>query len=224
MLKKLKLEIKDVTEKFRSNRKYTSLERVKEVEKIVLTEIHNKDLEQKELLLHLALEIGHPLKVKSIELKEELEKFLQLVLIELINCKENLNKDASEYYQCLEAINDKLYTIVAYKLRQLMKYEQFKFRIPRFGNTQKLLKKKINQLLACDINHSFLQEKRDAEYVEQIRKQYQEKKTIRNLTYGAIFVYFGILFRQKKWFQSINKHYRYALFGFVGAVLFYQLQ
>lgn len=45
MLKKLKLEIKDVTEKFRSNRKYTSVERVKEVEKIVLTEIHNKDLD-----------------------------------------------------------------------------------------------------------------------------------------------------------------------------------
>lgn len=45
MLKKLKLEIKDVAEKFRSNRKYTSLERVKEVEKIVITEIHNKDLD-----------------------------------------------------------------------------------------------------------------------------------------------------------------------------------
>lgn len=45
MLKKLKLEIKDVTEKFRSNRKYTSLERVKEVEKIVINEIHNKDLD-----------------------------------------------------------------------------------------------------------------------------------------------------------------------------------
>ena len=45
MFKKLKLEIKDVTEKFRANRKYTSLERVKEVEKIVLHEIHNKSLE-----------------------------------------------------------------------------------------------------------------------------------------------------------------------------------
>ncbi|CAD8140855.1 unnamed protein product [Paramecium octaurelia] len=224
MLKKLKLEIKDVSEKFRSNRKYTSLERVKEVEKIVLNEINNKPLDQKELLLQLALEIGHPLKVRSQELKIQLENLLQIVLIELINCLESLNKDASKYYQCLEAINDKLYTVIAYKLRQLVQYEIFKFRIPRFSYSQRLHQKMINQLLAIEIDHTFLQEKRDAQYVEQIRKQYSDQKKIRTLSYGLIFVYLGILFRQKKRIQSFNKYYRFALFGFVSAALFYHLQ
>jgi hypothetical protein len=65
----------------------------------------------------LALEIGHPLKVRSEELKEELERALELVLIELIKCRESSNKDANDLYICLEALNDKLYTVIAHKLR-----------------------------------------------------------------------------------------------------------
>ncbi|CAD8058723.1 unnamed protein product [Paramecium sonneborni] len=225
MLKKLKLEIKDIADKYRSNRKYTSLERVKEVEKIVLVEINNKGDSEKELLLLLALEIGHPLKVRSQELKEELENLLQIVLIEMINCLESQNKDACQYYQCLEALNENLYTVIAYKLRQLVECQQsFRFRIPRFGNNQKVLQKKIKQLLSKEINHSYIQEKRDAEYVENQRTLNQANQKIRKLTYGFIFIYVGILFKQKKWFLSLNRNYRFAIFGFVGAVLLFQLQ